>query len=157
MKIKEIMTKPVSSVSESKHLNEAANLMWEQDCGFVPVTDAKNKLIGVITDRDICMAAYTSDLPLSSIPVSTTMSKTLFSVSPKDSLDKAEDLMRHHQVRRLPVVNKKDEVEGIVSINDIGLAYQHKTFGAEIKAADVAKTLGAICEHTHGQLMKASS
>ena len=157
MKIKEIMTKSACSISASEHLNEAACLMWELDCGVVPVTDADGKVIGVVTDRDICMAAYTSGLPLSAIPVSTAMSRTLFSVSPDDSLDKAEEVMRHHQVRRLPVVNKKNELQGVLSLNDIGLAYQHKTFGNEIKPSEVAKTLGAICEHTHGSLVKKAS
>ncbi len=157
MKINEIMSKSVCTIRAAEYLNEAACLMWEMDCGFVPVSNDEGKIIGVITDRDICMAAYTSGLPLTAIPVSTAMSKTLFSCSPEDTLDKAEDLMRHHQVRRLPVLDENQEISGVISLNDIGLAYHHKKFGSDIKASDIAKTLGAICEHSHGPLMAIAS
>lgn len=157
MKVKDIMTKSPCSIKASQRLNEAANLMWEFDCGCLPVADEVEHVTGVITDRDICMAAYTKGLPLASIPVSTAMSKTIYSVSNEDSIESAEDLMRHHQVRRLPVLDKQKKLIGILSLNDIALAYKNRSLGSAVKATDVAKTLASVSEHTHGSLISIAS
>lgn len=157
MKVKDIMTKTPASVNLSQKLNDAACCMWENDCGCVPVTDDKNNVIGVVTDRDVCMAAYTQGVPIEAIPVSTAMSKTLFSCSAEDSIDSAEDIMRHHQVRRLPVITKQKKLSGMLSLNDIALAYKQRTMESSVKAADVAKTLASVCEHTHGSLISIAS
>jgi len=157
MKVKDIMTKSPGSVKESQHLNDAAYLMWELDCGCLPVANEEDQISGVITDRDICMAAYTKGLPLTSIPVSSAMSKTVYSVSGEDSIDKAEDMMRHHQVRRLPVLDKNQKLTGILSLNDIALAYKNRSLGSSVKATDVAKTLASVSEHKHGNLMSIAS
>jgi len=157
MKVKDIMTKSACSVKASQHLNEAANLMWEFDCGCIPVSDADERITGVITDRDICMAAYTKGLPIEMIPVSTTMSATVYSCSEQDPLESAEDVMRHHQVRRLPVLDKKQKLVGILSLNDIALAYGNRSLESSVKATDVAKTLASVCKHSHGSLMSIAS
>ena len=157
MYVKDIMTKSVCSVNASQHLNEAAHLMWEFDCGCVPVSDQDGHITGVVTDRDICMAAYTKGLPISAIPVSTAMSPTIYSCSADDLIESAEDLMRHHQVRRLPVLDKQQKLVGILSLNDIALAYKNRTQGVAVKATDVAKTLASVSEHTHGALMTIAS
>lgn len=157
MKAKDIMTTSACSVRASQHLNDAAHLMWEFDCGCVPVSDQDDCIVGVVTDRDICMAAYTKGLPIEAIPVSTAMSSTLFSCSQEDSIENVEDMMRHHQVRRLPVLDNKQKLIGIISLNDIALAYKNRTAGSSIKATDVAKTLASVSEHTHGSLMSIAS
>lgn len=157
MKVKDIMTPSVSSVISTQNLNEAAHHMWEVDCGCLPVTDELERIIGVITDRDICMAAYTNGLPIAEIPVSTAMSKTLYSCSEDDNLEKAEDIMRHHQVRRLPVLDNSMQLMGILSLNDIALAYEKHAPGLQIKSEDIAKTLSSISRHSHGALMMMAS
>ena len=157
MKVEDIMTKSPVSVSASQHLNDAAYLMWEMDCGCLPVKNDKNCVAGVITDRDICMAAYTKGLPIEAIPVSTAMSKTIYSCFAEDAIESAEEVMRHHQVRRLPVVDKKLKLVGMLSLNDIALAYKNRLLNSSIKATDVAKTLASVCEHSHGALMSKAS
>ena len=157
MKVKDIMTTSACSVKASQHLNEAAYLMWEFDCGCLPVSDEDECIAGVVTDRDICMAAYTNGLPLQAIPVSTAMSAVVYSCSEEDDIENAEDIMRHHQVRRLPVLDKKQKLKGILSLNDIALAYNKRSIGSSVKATDVAKTLASVCEHTHGSLMSMAS
>ena len=157
MKVKDIMTKSACSVKASQHLNDAAHLMWEFDCGCVPVADEEEHITGVVTDRDVCMAAYTKGLPIEAIPVSTAMSATVFSCSAEDSIETAEDLMRHHQVRRLPVLDKQQKLQGMLSLNDIALAYKNRSLGSSVKATDVAKTLASVSEHTHGSLMSIAS
>ncbi len=157
MKVKDIMTESAYSIKASQHLNDAAHLMWEFDCGCLPVSDEDECIRGVVTDRDICMAAYSKGLPIEEMPVSTAMSATVFSCSEEDSIEKAEDMMRHHQVRRLPVLDKKQKLKGILSLNDIALAYNNRSLEPAVKATDVAKTLASVCAHTHGSLMVQAS
>jgi len=157
MQVKDIMTKSACSVRASHHLNEAAHLMWELDCGCIPVSDESQRITGVITDRDICMAAYTKGLPIEMIPVNTSMSATVYSCSAQDSLESAEDVMRHHQVRRLPVLDKKQKLVGILSLNDIALAYDNRLLESSVKATDLARTLASVCKHSHGSLMSITS
>ena len=69
MKVQQIMTKTVSSCLPDDTTNQAARIMWERDCGFVPVVEgrASQRVVGVVTDRDICIAAYTKNRPLDQI------------------------------------------------------------------------------------------
>ena len=157
MKVKDIMTKSACSVKASQHLNDAAYLMWEFDCGCLPVSDENECIVGVVTDRDICMAAYTKGLPIGAIPVSTAMSSVVFSCSEGDSIADAEDIMSHHQVRRLPVLDDEQKLVGILSLNDIALAYKNRSLGSSVKATDVAKTLASVSAHTHGSLITLAS
>jgi CBS domain-containing protein len=157
MKVKDIMTTSTYSVKATQYLNDAAHLMWEFDCGCMPVSDEDECITGVVTDRDICMAAYTNGLTLEVMPVSTAMSAVVYSCSEEDDIENAEDIMRHHQVRRLPVLDKKLKLKGILSLNDIALAYNNQSLGSSVKATDIAKTLRSVCEHTHGSLMTMAS
>jgi len=157
MKVKDIMTESPCNIKVSQCLNDAACLMWEFDCGCVPVCDDEDCTIGIVTDRDICMAAYTSGLPIASIPVSTAMSKTVFSCALDDSIESAEDMMQRHQVRRLPVLDSNKKLVGILSLNDIALAYKKRSLGSAVKATSVAQTLASVSAHTHGSLMSIAS
>jgi CBS domain-containing protein len=118
-RVQDAMTRTVATCQAGDMLNRAAQLMWEADCGAVPVVDDGNKLIGMITDRDICMAAYTKGLPLGELPVTGTMSTQLHSCRPSDSLRSVMDTMTKFQVRRVPVVDEEGRVVGIVSLADV--------------------------------------
>lgn len=153
MKVEKIMTADVKFCVENDNLNRAAQLMWENDCGFVPVIagDGEAKLTGVLTDRDICMAAYTQGRPLFEIPVRSAMSHKVISCKSTDDIRDAELLMRKNQVRRLAVIDDKGALAGIVSINDLAIEAEHE-LGArkgapELAETEVAETLAAICEH----------
>ena len=74
MKVMDAMTRSVAACNEEDTLNRAAQLMWEGDCGCIPVLDAGGDVRGILTDRDVCMAAYTQGLPLQQIPVRRAMS-----------------------------------------------------------------------------------
>jgi CBS domain-containing protein len=100
--------------------------MWDRDCGVVPICDATGRALAMITDRDICMAAFTKDRAPSQIRVSEVASPTLYSVGPDDTLEIAERIMREHQVRRLPVLDGIGVLVGIVSVNDLS-RHAHKT------------------------------
>lgn len=118
LSVQQIMTDAVASCSPDERLNDAARLMWEHDCGSVPVI-ADGKLAGIITDRDICMAAYTQGRPLSDIAVKDAMARHVHACRPDDTLARAASLMADARVRRLPVVDAEQRLVGIVSMADI--------------------------------------
>ena len=107
MKVADLMTRDVRACTIHDSLNAAARIMWEHDCGCAPVVDAHGKLAGIVTDRDICMAAYTQGVPLEAIPVERVMSARVISCSRGDDLETAHRLMRTHEIHRIPVVDSK--------------------------------------------------
>lgn len=116
-----IMTEPVMSCTEEDSLHRAAQILWDNDCGAVPVTDAEGRLRGMLTDRDICMAAYTKGLPLRDIRVQEVMSQPAHSCSPDETLERAIALMAEGQIRRLPIVDDGQRLVGILSLADVAL------------------------------------
>ncbi len=121
--------------------------MWEQDCGIVPVlNDEGSKVVGVVTDRDICMATWSRNLAPTNVLVSQAMSSDLAFCSPGDTLADAEATMRSRQIRRLPVLDADSKLVGILSIADITrLAGQGPIRGgAQVPAEQVVATLATI-------------
>jgi CBS domain-containing protein len=118
MKIQEIMTKPAVTCRQTETLNAAAELMWKFDCGAVPVTNDDGRLVGIITDRDICMATYTKGSSPNEIRVCDAMSK-VFACQPGDALETAERLMREKQVHRVPIVDGENRLVGLLSLSDL--------------------------------------
>lgn len=119
MKIDKLIVKNVLTCYPEDDLSAPARGMWEGDCGSIPVVDSWSRVIGMITDRDICMAAYTQGKPLREIRVQDVMSKTVVSCKTTDSLEQAEELMRRNKVRRLPVLDAEKKLVGLLSLNDI--------------------------------------
>ncbi len=148
MNASDLMTRTVKTCSAEDNLQRAAQLMWEADCGALPVVDSAGQLVGIITDRDICMAAYTRGAPLWQIPVSSTMARGVYSVSEDDSVDSVEALMRRAQVRLVPVLDGGGQLKGIVSMNDLARHAHRSGFhkGDGLSGDHVVQTLAAICE-----------
>ncbi|MEY4546648.1 MAG: hypothetical protein RL685_2843 [Pseudomonadota bacterium] len=121
LSVRTIMSEDVQSCSAEDSLQRAAQLLWEHDCGSVPVLDADGRLRGMLTDRDISMAAYTKGLPLASIRVHEVMSRPAHSCSPDDTLEHAIAVMAEAQVRRLPVVGEAQRLVGMLSLADVAL------------------------------------
>jgi CBS domain-containing protein len=119
LQVKDLMTTRVSSIDWNDTASTAGRLMWDGDCGVLPVVDGSQRVVGVVTDRDICMAAVLSDRAPSGIVVSEVMSKSLHSCSPEDSLTTAEGIMSANQVRRLPIVDSDQRLIGILSLADL--------------------------------------
>src|SRR5262245_35647856 len=121
MKVKEVMTPGAKAVWLTESLSDAARFMWENDCGILPIIKDGRKVVGLITDRDICMAAAVRDRNPSNISVEEVMTGKVFAVEPDQDVNEALHIMREHEIRRLPVLNGEGELEGIVSMNDIVL------------------------------------
>jgi CBS domain-containing protein len=119
MRVEELMTKEVSTISRNETASVAGILMWNSACGSLPVVDESSCVVGMVTDRDICMAAVLRDRAPSTIIVAEVMSKSLHFASPKDSLTSAEDIMRLNQNRRLPVLDSERHLLGVLSLADV--------------------------------------
>jgi CBS-domain-containing membrane protein len=148
MKVKEVMTPDAKAIWITESLADAAKEMWENDCGVLPIVKDGRKVVGMITDRDICMAAAMRDRNPSSISVEEVMNATVYAAEPEEDVEQALQTMREHQIRRLPVLNLEGELQGIVSMNDIVLkAKERNGKKPQIGYTDVVKTYQAICEH----------
>lgn len=147
--VSELMTKNVVAVRTTDFLSTATNLMWERDCGAVPVVDpATDRVVGMITDRDICMSTWSRDAPPSRVVVSEAMSKKLHRCSPSDSISSAEAIMRSKKIRRLPVLDAGERLVGILSLADIvrPRSSSAKERSTSKSSDELALTLAAICE-----------
>lgn len=157
MKVEQLMTKDIKTCRPEDTLKAAALIMWNNDCGIVPVVDENSQVVSVITDRDICMAGCFQDARLGDLPVAKTMSKEVFSCRPNDSIQTAEKLMRQHQVRRLPVIPANGRVLGLISFNDIVRESENERergVGRQVNAEEITETLAAICaRHTAGAIV----
>src|SRR5260370_35220258 len=119
MEVKEIMTQSVVGCGPWTNVGRAVELMWERNVGMRPVVGNEGKLIGIVTDRDICIAMGTrnrlpGDLTVGEIAVS-----KVFTCKPDDDVHEALGVMGSHHVRRLPVVNDKGIPQGILSMDDL--------------------------------------
>lgn len=145
MKVRELMTEDVRCCQASESLSRAAQLMWEHDFGCVPVVDSAGRIQGMITDRDLAMAAYTKGQPLAALPVGEAMSASVQSVRPDDDVAVAHERMRSHAVRRLPVADDDGRLVGLVGLNDLARAAGEAKGKSSVDAmAEVARTLGRI-------------
>jgi CBS domain-containing protein len=138
----------VKTVSSDTDLAVVARLMWEGDCGAVPVVTDDRKVIGMITDRDICIAAATRSKPPAEIRVGEVISTNhgVHAVKPDDDVRVALRTMRKHKVRRLPVVDREQRLAGIVSINDLAINAS-PSLPDSVPAQEFLETFQAICAH----------
>jgi CBS domain-containing protein len=119
MKVREIMTQSAVCCSADSNVGAAVELMWVRNCGMLPVVGSDQKLIGIVTDRDICIAMGTRNRLAGELSVGEVATKTVFTCKPGDEIHEALQTMANKQVRRLPVVNDKGIPQGILSMDDI--------------------------------------
>jgi len=145
MKVAELMTHDPYTCRPNDSLNLAAKIMWDNDCGFVPVMGGDSRVVGVLTDRDICMAAYTQGRSLHAIPVETAMAHTVVSCAPEDEISVAETLMRQNRIHRLPVIDGAAKLVGVLSVSDIVRGAKGDAAG-RISNEEIAQTLGDLSQ-----------
>jgi CBS domain-containing protein len=132
MKIKEIMTVDVVLASPQVSIADAARMMARCDAGALPVGD-EDRLVGMITDRDIAIRAVAKDMPPDT-PVSEVMSKEVLYCFADEDVEHVADNMGEQKVRRLPVLDREKRLVGIVSLGDLALHSKPKTSGQAIAA-----------------------
>jgi len=146
MRVLDVMTGTPYHCRPESNLGTATELLWIGNCGFLPVVSEAGKVVGVITDRDICMALGTRGRPSGEVTVAETMSTNVCFCAPDDDVRAALRIMREGHVRRLPVVTKDGALIGVISIDDVLLRAEplHLGKAQELSSDEVIKTLQAI-------------
>ncbi len=120
MNVSEIMTKKVASCRPEATLATVAGLMWSENIGSVVAVDSQGVPVGIVTDRDIAMASFLNHRSLWDLTVQNIISgHTLRTCRPEDSAESAVEAMRAYEIRRLPVVDGKGRLLGILSLGDL--------------------------------------
>ncbi len=149
MNIRELSPPYVASIRPDATLAEAAAVLDEHDCGILPVVDADYRVVGVLTDRDICMALAAHPTSVARMPVASVMATEVHRVGPNDTPTQAMRLMRTHHVHRLPITTPEGVLEGILSLNDLALAARsaQEVDRRGPTLEEVGLTLKALCAH----------
>ncbi|HET9956444.1 MAG TPA: CBS domain-containing protein [Polyangiaceae bacterium] len=144
-----VMSQPVTTCAPEDTLHRAAQLLWDYDCGALPVVERSGRLAGMLTDRDICMAAFTRGQPLWSCTVESAMSRPVHCVTTDASVQQVLALMRDKRVRRVPVVNEAGFIVGLISFAD--LLQKLPALDDETAArVAIAEAMGAVCAPPEG-------
>ena len=136
MQVEAIMTPAPACCTRHAVLTDVARLMRDHDCGAIPVveTDATgNKLVGIITDRDIVVRGLADGTDPLRLTAGDCMTMVVTTVTPGTSLDDCARLMEEHQVRRVPVVEDRGDCCGIVAQADLARHAPVKKTGAMVR------------------------
>jgi CBS domain-containing protein len=143
--VEQIMSRAVATCRPDDSLDTAARIMWEHDCGVVPVTvpeDGGERVVGMLTDRDVCIGAYTQGRPLWDIPVAVAMTHGARTCHPMDTIGSALALMASEQLHRLPVTDHGSHLLGLLSFADV--AREEMRTRRVAPAAALARTVEAL-------------
>lgn len=127
MEVRECMTRNPRFAVVDTSLTEAARIMANGGFGTLPVVSPQGTVIGIVTDRDICVAVANEQRPPSAVTVGEIMNRRVQTCRPDDDVETAMQIMRGHRVRRLPVITPEEKLLGILSMDDVVL---HSDAGA---------------------------
>jgi CBS domain-containing protein len=149
IKVEQLMTRNVQTCCPADPLDAAAEIMWKRDCGCVPVVEQEDgaaRVVGMITDRDICMAAYTQGRPLSQVKVESAMARNVRSCRFTDSIGTALKILQQNQLHRLPVLDQNDHLVGMLCLADTAreAAREHDRATKEVTDTQIGEVLEAI-------------
>jgi CBS domain-containing protein len=148
MKVQDIMTASPHTCLPDANLAMVASQLWSHDCGALPVADPQGHVLGMITDRDICVALSTRNEKPAELTAEHVMSANVATCRPGDEVRQALETMRERQLHRLPVVDSEGKLKGILCTGDLLLNAKHQD-GARppLSYEDVIGTLKAIYKH----------
>ncbi len=149
MQVSEIMTTDLQVSRPEDTLSSAAKIMRELDCGAVPVVDGRKELVGILTDRDICLCAAERDEALTALQVSDAVTWKPITCLPEETIESAKFKLAQHQIRRLPVIDSAGNLVGILSVGDIARARANSHYTpTQEDQLSVAATFAAISRPT---------
>lgn len=144
MKVRDVMRRYAATCKPETTLQEAAQIMGRIDCGFLPVVLDNGDVVGLLTDRDICLALATHGGATALEPVSNVMTGEVRTTIESEELDTALERMQEHRVRRLPVLDAGNRLAGILSLDEVILAASE---GGDPDYTQLAGALKSIVEH----------
>ncbi len=121
MNVQALMNPNVKSAGTGASVADVIVIMQVNDCGAIPIVDEENKVVGIITDRDICLSLGPRRLPAAGIAVTDMMSKKVYACGPDEEVSAALETMKNKKVRRLPVIDDEGRLVGILSMDDVVL------------------------------------
>jgi CBS domain-containing protein len=151
MRVQDIMTKDVSSCNPETNAAAATEIMWNRNCGVLPIVEDDRGVIGIVTDRDLLIALGTSNRNPADLQVGEVMSKDLSMCAPGDNVRDALKTMAQQRLHRLPVVDKNGALKGILSLGDIALQAD-----SDDLSEDLLTTMKAICNHQNQRVLAAA-
>jgi CBS domain-containing protein len=146
MKVQDAMMRTPAYCSPETNLGAATELLWNRNCGILPIVDAQQKVVGVVTDRDICVALGTRNRLPGEITVAEVATGQVYSCRAQDDIHAALETMARNQVRRLPVINRDGLLEGILSMDNVVLHAESggSGRGAGLSHGEIVNTLQRI-------------
>lgn len=146
MKIEDVMTRRVVAARADTDLSHVARLMWDNDCGSVPVVDAEDKVVGIVTDRDLCMSANFSGHALRELRAAGCMAGAVVTCRPGDAPQAVAKIMGANRIRRVPVTDEAGRLIGLVSVGDLlNAASAAPAKEKKVLQAALVEALTAIC------------
>ena len=148
MKVKDVMMGTPYSCTRKDNLGTAAEMMWKGNCGFLPVLDENGTVCGAVTDRDICIALCTRNARASELQVEVVEHEGVFVCHTEDDIHMALQVMRENHVRRLPVLDEKAKLAGVISVDDILIHAEPCRLGKqpELSADETVRTYRRILQ-----------
>ncbi len=137
MKVKECMCSEVACVNPNSKISDVAKLMLNKHVGCIPVCD-NNKVVGLVTDRDLILRSLACEKDIKQTPVSEVMTTKVFNVSPDADISEARKIMCDCQVRRVPVV-ENDVIVGIITVGDLAN-------NQNVTSEEISETVEGICK-----------
>jgi CBS domain-containing protein len=146
MKVQDVMMRTPASCTPETNLGAAVEMLWNRDCGILPIVDARQKVIGVVTDRDLCVALGTRNRLPGRVTVGEVAKGEVYACRAQDDIHVALQTMAQYKVRRLPVVDRDGVLEGILSMDNVVLHTDVGKWGltSDLSHEDVIKTLQRI-------------
>jgi len=159
MKVSDVMVATPARCSPETNAGAAVEMLWNYNCGILPIVDAQQKVMGVITDRDLCIALGTRNKLPGEITVGEIVSPKLFYCKPEEDIRTALATMAEAQVRRLPVVDDQGRLQGVLSMDDVVLHATAKGIGKgpALSADDVVATLKKLYRPQLPEVQKAAA
>jgi CBS domain-containing protein len=155
VRVQDVMVSTPKSCRSETNLGDAAEMMWNQQCGILPILDSEQRVVGVVTDRDLCLALGTCARLPGDVTVGEVTTGKVYACKPDDDIHAALAAMKEKKVRRLPVLDARGKLAGILSMDDVVLHAQASRPGqdSELSAEDIVDTLRKVYEPALPQVM----
>lgn len=141
------------------HIENKSEILWNRNCGILPIINEQENVIGVVTDRDLSIALGTRNRLPGEITVGEVMSGRLFVCRAHDHIRTALEIMARAQVRRLPVIDSDGKLEGILSMDDVVLRSETRSAGrtSDLSHDDVVETLKRVYQPELPKIVRQNS
>jgi len=156
MKVADAMMRTPASCTAETNLAAAVEILWNRNCGMLPIVNGEGKVTGVITDRDICIALGTRNRRASEITVREVQPEKLFACKPDDDIRTALAIISDAKVRRLPVPDEAGKLQGILSLDDVVLHAASGIGGRapELSSSDVIEYMKRVYQSSLPEVVR---